>query len=613
MQPSRISDLVARFERNELSRRAFLAAAAAIGASSAVADRALAAGSSVLDARRAAALQAVSEGVVTINDDSAATFVANFNPLGPAGVPTRPAARAYIFEPLLVWDSTRKELLQSLATGYRFNQDYTELTFNLLTGVVWSDGEPFTAADVSFTWDMLRDDDSLLGYRARSVLPRLESWEAVDAQTVVFRFTDPFPIGLYAIAQEYVIPRHIWESRDISRDWGADSLVATGPITELVRFEDQFYELGANPHYRFADQLKVTGTRYPALANNTDRALALQNGELDWAMIFLPDAEEVFVAANPEKHGYLFTQTGPPVMLWLNTSVAPFDNVDLRKGLSMAIDRASLSDIAMYGYADPADATGLGQLFEDQKDPEARDVAWDSFDIDQANQYLDAAGLELEDGLRHFDGEPFEFELAVPSAASDYLAAAEMIVEQLAAVGIGARMNILDYSALNDRFQQGSFETALHWSDQGPTEYDFYRMMMSSEAAQPLNASEIENVSRWSSPEADALLQQFAGTADPAERQVASDQLQNLFAENLPSIPLFYGPEWYEYTTYRFEGFPTEDNQYALGQPIRASAKHVLMHLHPVETEAPELTDILVPAEETEGDSATPVASPASS
>lgn len=612
MDASRLSKIVALFERNEISRRQFFASAAALGVSFGVAERALAAGSATLDTRRARARQAVAEGVVTINDDSAATFIPNFNPLRPANAAVRPAANAVIFEPLLVWDVLNRRLVQSLATGYTLSADATELRFDLVPNVLWSDGEPFTAADVVFTWDLLSADESLQGVRARMVLPRLDSWEALDDHTVMFRFTEPFVPGLYAIAEEYIVPQHIWRDLDPSAPWDARTLVATGPITELVRFEDQYYELGANPNYRFADQLKVTGTRYPALANNTDRALALQNGELDWAMVFLPDADEVFVAANPEKHGYLFEQAGPPVMLWINTSVAPFDNVEVRKGISMAIDREMLCDLAMYGYADPADATGLGKLFDDEKDPQALAMPWTSFDLAQANESLDAGGLELVDGVRHFDGAPFEFELAVSAAASDYLAAAEMIVEQLGAVGISVRLNIIDYSALNDRFQQGAFQAALHWSTQGPTVYDSYRILMSGEAMEPLPGGTIENVSRWTSPQADSLLEEYAAAVDEAEQYRISGLLQNEFANNLPSIPLFYGPEWYEYTTYRFDGFPTAENPYSLGLPIRSNAKHVLLNLHPVGTEAPQLDEVIVPAVVRTGDEATPEASPMS-
>ena len=87
---------------------------------------------------------------------------------------------------------------------------------------------------------------------------------------------------------------------------------------------------------------------------------------------------------------------------------------------------------------------------------------------------------------------------------------------------------------------------------------------MGSVMVVPVGEVSAQNFHRYGNPDADALLEQFAATADADEQHEIANQLQMLFAENAPLIPLFPGPDWGEFNTMRFIDFPSEENPYAL-------------------------------------------------
>ncbi len=105
------------------------------------------------------------------------------------------------------------------------------------------------------------------------------------------------------------------------------------------------------------------------------------------------------------------------------------------------------------------------------------------------------------------------------------------------------------------------------WSSGGPTPYNFYRGQMSKHTVLPIGKAANENWNRFVDPEADKLLEQFGKTSDPARQKEIMNQLQMIFVNDAPALPLFPGPDWYEYVTTRFTGFPTKDDPYAPGPP----------------------------------------------
>jgi peptide/nickel transport system substrate-binding protein len=177
------------------------------------------------------------------------------------------------------------------------------------------------------------------------------------------------------------------------------------------------------------------------------------------------------------------------------------------------------------------------------------------------------------------------FDISVGATSSDWLSAANIIDQNLDDVGIDATVNAPDWSAVVAGYEDGSFDTGIVWSNMEPTPYQFYRGVMSTETVKPVGEQATQNYHRFGLPEADMLLAQFAASTDEESQRLAIDELQELFNENAPVVPLFPGPRWGAYNTTRFTGFPTEENPYATLSTRSPTTVLVLTTLEPVVTE----------------------------
>jgi peptide/nickel transport system substrate-binding protein len=243
-----------------------------------------------------------------------------------------------------------------LATGYEWAPNNTKLRVTLRPGVLWSDGVPFSARDVAFTFELMRrvpalDRDDIWTY--------LGAVEVQGAGGVEFTFKRVYTPGLAHIGQQPIVPEHKWKDVAQPATFDDPNPVATGPFTEVLRFEPDVYELGRNPRYWQKGKPEIAAIRLPLYPSNADLTRALEDGTLDWASLFLPDIERTYVGKDPGRRLYWYPDLGPSVLLHVNTKKKPFDDRNVRKALSMALDRPRITKEALYGYAAPADATGL--------------------------------------------------------------------------------------------------------------------------------------------------------------------------------------------------------------------------------------------------------------
>lgn len=568
MPKSRIASIVHDFEQGKITRRELGKRFAVLGAGATVTSMAVATGSATLFARNAAALQANEEGYLTCNNEQQATYIQNFNPLGPAGGSIRWLAQFGIYENLFVFNTLKNEATPWLATSWGFNEDSTVLTVKLREGVTWNDGEPFTADDVVFTWKLLQGNDSLAGNGGRVALNYIDDIVKVDDLTVQFLYNEINTTSVYEVGAQVIVAEHIWKDVEDPVTFANENPVGTGAWM-LDRFESQIYTLKANPNYWQEGRPYIQGLRMPAFPSNDSIHLAWLNGEIDWGGNFIPDIENVYVAKDPEHFGYFFPAVGATVALYMNTEVAPFDQVEVRKAISMALDREQIVDIAMYGYTHPADTTGLSDAFESIKDAEAANAGWTQFNVEEANRMLDEAGLTWDGDWRTGpDGEPMSYELNVVSGWSDWVQSCELMAGHLKEVGIEAIVTPYDYTPWIERLNAGDFTMTIGWGFQGPTPLNHFRALMSSLSYYPIGDNRAgENWIRFKDEKIDELIAEVTKISDTEAQNEIWVQMQQRFAELAPCAPLFPGPMWGEYNTMRFEGFPHEEDPYSALSP----------------------------------------------
>ncbi|HEY9412930.1 MAG TPA: ABC transporter substrate-binding protein [Jiangellaceae bacterium] len=497
---------------------------------------------------------------VTVHANSANSFQENFNPYSPTA---NIGIKGMVYEPLIAYSPMNPgEGTPWLAESMEFNADGTVVTLKLREGVTWSDGEAFDADDVVFTFEMMRDEPAV----NTGALP-IVSAVAKDELTVEVTFATPVFALEPTIGNVITVPEHVFSTESPTEFLNTDP-VGTGPFT-LGEFSGQLYTFVKNDAYWNADEIKVEEVRYPASTTQTFNT-SLQNGEFDWSGGFVANIDEIFVSKDPEHNHYWYPGEGL-VNLLVNHQTKPFDDVDLRQAISLAVDREQLSTTAMQGYTPPAHPTGLPlPAFESFMDPEYADAEFER-NVDDANALLDQAGYAKgSDGIRVSpDGQRLSWDLTVPSDYVDWVSISKLLQEQLAEVGIEVKPQGVSFQSWVDARAAGTYSLTITGATAGSSPYFMYKSFMSSEYEQPAGTNVIANYNRWSDPETDAFLAEYAATSDQEARQEAIAGLEQIMVDELPVIPLLQSPNWFQYRTENWEGWPTEDDPYALPAPYQ--------------------------------------------
>ncbi|MBT2249490.1 ABC transporter substrate-binding protein [Arthrobacter sp. BHU FT2] len=509
---------------------------------------------------------------LTIPREDMGTFVQNFNPFAPT---VNPMVQQSIYESLLIFNPAKGDTVPWLATDWKAADDGKSITFTLRDGVKWSDGQPLVADDVAYTFEL-----------QKKIKGGFEYLDGVSAEgnKVTFNFNKPWSPALYDVGQLTILPKHIWSAlADPEKDANAKP-VGTGPYTEVDSFQAQSFVLKKNPNYWQPEKQKIAGIKMLAFAGNDGANLAAANGDVDWAPQYIPNIEKTFVSKDREHRQYWFPPTGAMINWQLNTTKAPFNDVDVRKALSMAVDRDQVTKIGMSGYAQPADCTGLSGNYETWKNSEVKDnCTWTNHDVQKANELLDKAGYAKgADGKRTLkDGKPFEFKISVGASSSDWLSVANVISQNLAEIGVTAKVDSPDWAAVVAGYETGDFDSGIVWSANDPSPYKYFNTSMGTSTVKPVGTKTFDNYHRFGDAKADALLAEFAAESDQAKQKDIANQLQEEYDDVAPLVPLFSGPEWGAFNDTRFTGWPTQDNPYATLSVRAPSTVLVLTSLEP--------------------------------
>ena len=490
-----------------------------------------------------------------------------FNPLL-YEVDTRWPAAAGVYEPLLVYNRATATYMPWLGARYDWSENNRRLRFTLRPGVKWSDGAPFTRS---------RRGLHVRPAQALPVLDRVKMWgflsdvTAVDPTTVDFVFSRPFTPGLVSLGQLPIVPEHRWKAVANPATFDDPSPVGTGPFTEVLRFEPLLYELGRNPHYWQPGKPQVRSLRVAMYHSNQEIVQALEKGEVDWASLFIPDIEKTYVAPDPGRHTYWYPDFGTTTLLYLNTQKKPFDDKNVRKAISMAIDRQRISTEALSGYAPPADATGLAESQKRWKDAAAQAAPWTRRNVAEANRLLDAAGLTRgADGIRTVaGGGRMRYEIHTVAGWSNSGGHGR---DHPAVAGRGRHRRHRGSSALPDVEREAAKRPVRPGDlglDAGPTPYQFYRGQMDPDLVRPIGEEATDNFHRFASADASPVLRRFEAASDPAELLSLGAELQRIYVESAPSLPLFASPLWGVFNTSLFVGFPGRARAYAGASPAR--------------------------------------------
>ena len=487
--------------------------------------------------------------------------------------------RWMIFEPLVMINGIKPTEPGKpwLATEWKWDANYTKLSLTVRDGVKFSDGQPMTADDVAYSFQIRKDNEALNS----DAIPY--GTIAASGNKVDLTFTRSQFTNQNKILTVFVIPKHQWSTiKDPSQDT-LKSPIGTGPYT-VKSFTPQTTTLTLRDSY-WQDLPKVKELRYTSYNDNNAQTTALANGASEWSFVFVPNVKAVYQDKDPKNHKLWFPANLGIHGLWINTTRKPFDNPALRRAMNLVINRDDIFQQGEAGYFYPKveSMTGIptpaGESFIA---PEYKDLKH-KVDVEAAKKELTEAGFKLEgDALKDPSGKPVTITLTDPAGWSDYITDLEIIKDNLSTIGIKATVDKANQDAWFKNIDEGNFDAAMHWTNGGATPFDIYQNIMDGKILKPVGKGGVSgNYGRFNSPEATKALDQYANAADDATRTTALNTLQKIMVEQMPIIPTSASNVGGLYSTKNWVGWPDEQNQYGPAQPTQQNALQIILNLKP--------------------------------
>lgn len=424
----------------------------------------------------------------------------------------------------------RGRVVPDLAEGWQIADDRSYV-FRLRPNQFWHDGRAVTAADVLFTVSVLQDP-ALLDTPGLPGFWRNVQVEQLDDMTVRFTLPQPFaPFLDYTTIG--LLPRHIYEgvpARELVTRPLTATPIGSGPmrVAEIapdhLRLEPSAFAGGDTPY--------IASLEFHFLPDYNSVLAAFDQGAVDGIRRILPASIEA-AAARDDLQLFSSVESGyVDVLLNLDNPNTPFfQDTGVRQALLLAVDREALIQEELAGQGVVAHSLLTPENWA--YNPEVTTYGYDPV---RAGQLLDTAGwVDTDgDGIREKDGKPLSFVLLV---RDDNLntALGEALAAAWRQVGVDARVTRLSFAGMvSDFLAPRTFDAALtDWDQVGDP--DPYPQWHSSQVG-----GGGQNYTGWRNAETDALMEQARRTTDENARRELYHRFQQIFAEELPALPLYY-------------------------------------------------------------------------
>jgi len=483
------------------------------------------------------------------------------------------------------------EPFPNLAKSWEWSEDGKQLTMHLIEGAFWSDGVPFNADDVIFTWEGYVVDENVNSPR------HLDAWtwdgqpaslEKVDDYTIRFTFPVSKPLDMwYLLAEDvfHVMPAHqlqsmhpLWSTADPKPSYtdfanfpGPDDLplVTMGPWVITEYKTDELMIMRRNPYYWKVDedgnQLPYFDeVQYKKGPSGAGRDLCTIAGDCDHMNLENPSTfVEAMVQAQEPDAKYTVTW-GPETLGYyiefnyaLNVGIEDVDrdtavrtlfrDLRFRQALSYATDRDGIAQSIMRG---PFLRGWAGGLYPGAPDFDKESVVYYPYDVDSANILLDQMGLKDTDGdgVREWTdgpmaGKPVVLQLGVPQDQTETQSIADALVNQWGAVGIQINERVIDSATRVDLTNAATWDMLVN---RGPQEFALPFKNVTGLAPITSNfewhreGSEPRVMMDFEQQLAD-IITQYRSTYDPADRKTLMFDYNKIFTENVYDLGIFVG------------------------------------------------------------------------
>lgn len=496
-------------------------------------------------------------------------WVRNFNPFV-ANV--YQFEQGFMYEPLVVFDSynNNKEHMW-LAESITSEPDNKTLTVKVRKGVKWSDGKDLTAKDVAFSYNYSKDHPEIDRNGDWGENGKIEAVKVVDEYTVqvVMKVANRFARNS-VFFQKWIVPEHIFSKITDPATYVLQDPVVTGAFSVVKSFKSEMVVLGRNPNYWQGDKLQVDELRCPQFNSNDAALTLLQSGNVDWAHIFIPDAEKNYVQGDSHRKFWYGMNDSVRVSFNYMTpnkdNLKAFNNVDFKRAVSMAVDRGTIIDSAVYGYLskEVPTNTGLPPALFGFKDAaaQAEMAKYTKFDLEGAKALLAKAGFKDVNGdgfVENPDGTKIGFDIISPAGWSDWNDGAAIVAQGLQKIGINAKAKATDLALVTETWKTGNHDVLYTAFGSSPDIWKYYFDTIG-------DTTRVKTSTWWSitqnnyvNKEMSDLIAKMPGASD-TELKAITSKVEQFFAQNMINIPVLHNGNWFVYNDSRFTGWATKDN-----------------------------------------------------
>ena len=452
------------------------------------------------------------------------TLAAYLSTSGPIGqVATK------VYEGLLEYDFDLKPV-PGLAESWKVGADGKTVTFKLQKGVRFHDGTPLTSADVKFSvLEVLRK----VHPRGAITFRDITDIETPDEHTVVFTLQNPAPYLMMALSgyESPIVPKHLFEGTDVKNSKYANAPIGTGPFKFVEWQRGQYMRLDRNPDYWRKGRPYLDRIVARFVADSATRSAALEKGEAHlggFGAIPYSDvrALEKLPHITATTRGY--EMSSPIVELDFNTKRAPFDKVKVRQAVSYAISRKFVIDNVWFGFGKPATGPissnfAVTSLYT----PEVKSYNVPN-GIEIAGRLLDEAGLK-----RGPDGVRLEIVHDLTPYGEEWQRFGEYVQQVLAEIGIKATLRYEDVPTwLRRLYTDYDFQLTSNWIQGLADPVIGVHRLYHGNQIRP--GTVFVNLTRWSSPRTDQLMDQATVEPNAKKRAALYREFQQLVVEAAP-------------------------------------------------------------------------------
>ena len=493
---------------------------------------------------------------LNLANEQGSLWACAFNPFVPASLP-------YSFG--LTYESLDfVNALQSaktspwLASSYAWSNSNKTLTFTVRSGVKWSDGVPFSAADVLYTFNLLKKYPALDLNAVWSVLSSVSS----TGDKVTFDFKSAAVPYFYYIADQVpIVPQHLWSKIANPVTATIPNPVGTGGYI-MSKCSGQNIQWKSNPNYWQKGDAQIKVVNMPSFLSNNTCNEYLAQGYSAWGSQFIPSIQSYYVAKKPG-NAYWF----PPVAnvsLFPNLTVPGLNDAKVRQAISYAINRSLISKIGEYGYEPPASQTGIvSPTFSSWTSSSASAGLSSTANTAKAASILASDGYTLVNGVYTKGSTKLAFTLTTNGGYSDWIASMQVVSQELTKFGIKITLQTPAQATFYSNLYSGKYQLAYNAETGGPTPFYELRQILFSANSAPIGTAAASNWERYSNPATDALLAQYGTTTSASLQKSIVAKLENVMVAQAPVIPVLEEVDWFQYNPTTINNFPTSTNPYA--------------------------------------------------